>query len=123
MSTPRAPTLETAAKAGSAEHRRAPRRDVSVAGLLLHGRSTQAEPCTIRDVSATGARVKLKSAQLLSRPIYLLIAKTGAAFEADIAWCRDAEIGLSFKARLNLADPRSDIERTAARLWQAMPKR
>lgn len=106
-----------------AEHRRAPRRDVAVAGLVLHGRAAQPETCVIRDVSATGARVKLKAAQLLSRPVYLVIAKTGAAFEADIAWCRDAEIGLSFKSRLNLTDPRSEVERTAARLWQALPKR
>lgn len=106
-----------------ADFRRAPRREVSVAGLVLHGPATRPEPCTIRDVSATGVRVRLKSAQLLSRPVYLVIAKTGAAFEAEIAWCRDAEIGLSFKARLNLTDPRSDVERTAARLWQAMPKR
>lgn len=116
---------QTAAKPApsSSEHRRAPRRDVLVGGLLIHGRAAQAEPCVIRDISATGARVKLKSVQFLSRPLYVVIAKTGAAFEADIAWCREAEIGLSFKARLNLADPRSDIERTAARLWQAMPKR
>jgi hypothetical protein len=111
------------AESNPADHRRAPRRDVSVAGLVLHGPATRPEPCLIRDVSATGARVKLKSAQLLSRPVYLVIAKTGAAFEADIAWCRDTEIGLSFKARLNLTDPRSDVERTAARLWQATSKR
>lgn len=117
--------IQTAAKAApsSAEHRRAPRRDVLLSGLVIHGQPAQAEPCVIRDVSATGARVKLKTMQFLSRPLYVVIAKTGAAFEADIAWCREAEIGLSFKSRLNLADPRSDIERAAARLWQAMPKR
>lgn len=122
MSQAPAPTAAKAAQS-SAEHRRAPRKEVLVGGLVIHGRSAQAEPCVIRDVSATGARVKLKSVQFLSRPLYVVIAKTGAAFEAEIAWCRKAEIGLSFKARLNLADPRSDIERTAARLWQAMPKR
>src|SRR5690606_35974604 len=112
-----------AAKIDPVEQRRAPRRDVSVAGLVLHGPATQAEPCVIRDVSATGARVRLKAAQLLSRPVYLVIVKTGLAFEADIAWCRDAEIGLQFKSRLILTDPRSDVERTAARLWQAASKR
>lgn len=121
--TPTSAQTAAQAKEGTAEHRRAQRKDVSVGGLVIHGRSAQAEPCVIRDISATGARVKLKSVQFLSRPLYLVIAKTGAAFEADVAWCREAEIGLSFKARLNLADPRSDIERTAARLWQAMPKR
>lgn len=119
------PPVQTAAKAAtsSSEHRRAERRDVLLNGLLIHGRAAQAEPCVIRDVSATGARVKLKSVQFLSRPLYVVIARTGAAFEAEVAWCREAEIGLSFKARLNLADPRSDIEKTAARLWQAMAKR
>lgn len=122
MTRPPVQTVASPAPSAS-EHRRAPRRDVLVSGLLIHGRAAQAEPCVIRDVSATGARVKLKSVQFLSRPLYVVIAKTGAAFEADIAWCREAEIGLSFKARLNLADPRTDIERTAASLWQAMPKR
>lgn len=122
MSQPPVQTADTVATRSS-EHRRAERRDVLLNGLLIHGRSAQAEACVIRDVSTTGARVKLKSVQFLSRPLYVVIARTGAAFEADVAWCREAEIGLAFKARLNLADPRSDIEKTAARLWQAMPKR
>lgn len=88
-------------------------------GLLVHGRALQTVGCTIRDVSATGARVKLKTPEILSRPVHLIIGKTGAAFQAEIAWCRDSELGLAFKGRLNLADPKSDLEMTMARLWKA----
>jgi hypothetical protein len=101
------------------EHRRAPRQEVAVRGLLVHGRPLQAIACTIRDVSATGARVKLKASEFLSRPVYMVIAKTGAAFQAEIAWSRDGELGLAFKGRLDLAAPKTELEVAMARLWKA----
>lgn len=105
-----------------AEHRRAPRREVLLHGLLIHGPSAQTAACVVRDVSVTGARVRLRAPQLLSRPLHLLIAKNGAGFQAEIAWCKDGELGLVFKSRLNLAEPTSEIEKTAGRLWQTMKR-
>jgi hypothetical protein len=107
--------------ATSSDHRRAPRRQVATPGLLIHGRSLNGLRCTVRDVSGTGARVKLKSSEILSRPLFLIIDQAGAAFTADIAWARNGELGLAFKDRLNLLEPKSDLEKSLFRGWKSSP--
>lgn len=105
----------------SRDHRRAPRRGVVTHGVLIHSRALQGVRCTIRDVSSTGARIRLKAPEILSRPLHLVIDQTGAAFEAEIAWARAGEIGLSFKRRLNLTEAKSELEKSMLRCWKAMP--
>ncbi|HEY9217506.1 MAG TPA: PilZ domain-containing protein [Phenylobacterium sp.] len=115
--------LATRPAKATTNHRRAPRQSVLTKGLLIHGRSSLSVPCTIRDVSSLGARVKLSTPEILSRPIYLVIVRNGAAFEAEIAWAKSGELGLQFKGRLNLGAPKTDIEKIAAGLWQAQPQK
>ena len=100
------------------EQRRIPRHEVRTAGILIHGRSLESAPCILRNVSPLGARVRLKAPQFLSRPLFLLIMRTGSAFEAKIIWSRGGELGLALKSRLDLESPKSEAEWAARKLWR-----
>jgi hypothetical protein len=57
---------------------------------------------TIVDISAGGARVRLGRADALPQQLVLVDLTEGLAFEAEIAWRKDTEIGLKFLRRHDL---------------------
>jgi hypothetical protein len=56
--------------------------------------------CAIRDITATGARIKLQSIhQTLPSNVLLIDVRGGTAYAAEIAWSRPPEFGLHFTER------------------------
>ncbi len=61
--------------------------------------------CVMRDLSSTGARLKLPPSCALPNTFHLLEVKSGEIWEAQIAWRRYPEIGVTF---LRTCDKNSD---------------
>jgi hypothetical protein len=91
-----------AAVAAAAERRRGARCRVTVAGLLAFPAASKPIECTIRDLSGTGARVALRTYQLVPREVYLFNMRDRLAYRADVEWRTSIELGLVFRATYSL---------------------
>jgi len=89
----------------SSNRRAAQRQRAFLGGKLVFGNGAFTPNCTIRDISETGARVKMPSAELISNDVYLIDIKKGVAYEARVMWRTPAECGLKFGARYDLNNP------------------
>ncbi|MDP3746407.1 MAG: PilZ domain-containing protein [Phenylobacterium sp.] len=105
------------AQAIDAERREELRRRVFLTGILIHGPAKLTVDCTIRDLTDSGARVRLGAPDDLSQPLMLLICRSGDAFAGEIAWRRGDEIGLSFSRQCDLNAPLTGRAKTGRRLW------
>jgi hypothetical protein len=81
-----------------AELRKATRRHVSQQALMLHEDGSIIGPCTMLDVSATGARLKLASGIVAPPEFTLLLSKVNAAMRRRcvVAWQNDRTVGIRF---------------------------
>jgi hypothetical protein len=103
----------------TAEHRRAARHRVLLSGVVAHGPAGMTLDCAVRDLSETGARIRLTSPEDIWPPVALLILKTDKAYEAQIAWRHDNEVGLNFTGPLNVEQPTTELEKTLRRLMMS----
>jgi len=101
----------------SPERRASPRTRALLAGILIHGPAALTLDCTIRDLSKIGARVRLAGVDALAPPLMLLVCRSGEAFEAEPAWRRGHEVGLSFLRQCDLTTAETGLEKIARRLW------
>lgn len=80
------------------EKRGTARRRTILAGKIGNGAFSTS--CAIRDITDTGARIKLPSPhQTLPANVLLIDVRQGAAYMADVVWSRPPEFGLHFTAR------------------------
>jgi len=89
-----------------------------LAGLVCYRDYSISFDCTIRDLSEVGARLRIASSSALPSQFYLISIKAGLAYDAEIAWIQNRDIGVSWKEKISLAapDPRFHELR---RLWMA----
>ncbi|MFI4977027.1 MAG: PilZ domain-containing protein [Caulobacterales bacterium] len=92
----------------SIDRRRTPRRKTYLGGRIIHSPGRTPVDCTIRNMSQSGATVRLAGDLDLSEPVYLLDLTHGLAFAARIVWQSDDLTGLEFRGYFelpgNLAD-------------------
>jgi hypothetical protein len=82
---------------GTADKRRLARHRILKGGLIAAAGHHTAVPCTVRDLTETGARLKLQDAAVLLRePFELLIEIDGLEAECQVVWRKGSEIGVSF---------------------------
>ena len=83
------------------EKRGTARRRTILAGKIVYGNGGSfTTPCAIRDISDSGARIKLPSAhQTLPSNVLLIDVRQAAAYVAEVVWNRPPEFGLHFTAR------------------------
>ena len=67
------------------ERRREPRRRVLLTGKLVYPHNNFSADCTIRDLSANGARLIVRSEDLSSDP-FLIVVKKAIVHGALTAW-------------------------------------
>ncbi|HTP90209.1 MAG TPA: PilZ domain-containing protein [Xanthobacteraceae bacterium] len=81
----------------SANQRRKPRRTLRYkARILIDKKGTQI-PCSLSDVSETGARVKLESESELPEQFVLLLTPTGSSRRlCRLAWRDGTAVGVAF---------------------------
>jgi len=84
--------------------RRARRRAVTKSAVIVHGDGKFHVPCTIRDISASGARIQVAIGIAIPDRIYLIDLESQLAFEAVMAWKHLPRCGLRFVAGYKLAD-------------------
>jgi hypothetical protein len=85
------------------EKRGSARRRTILTGKIVYANGAFSTPCTIRDTTAAGARVKLPTQHLtLPDTVILIDVRQGAAYVSEVAWNRPPEFGLRFIARYDM---------------------
>ena len=74
--------------------RAATRRRIFKAGQILFGSS--AVDCTVRDISATGARIVLTNPLWFPDSFVLAVPSDGVSKPCHIVWRKDGQIGIAF---------------------------
>ena len=99
------------------EQRKAPRKKVLLTGKVIYGEGSHVVDCTIRDVSATGARITLAQGRSMPQAAYLLDMVNRVAYEAVVISERAGGFGLKFKKTLRLAEINAPELRYLKRIW------
>ncbi|HTK35370.1 MAG TPA: PilZ domain-containing protein [Caulobacteraceae bacterium] len=95
----------------------ASRRRALLAGKIVFDHGARSLDCTIRDLSETGAKVRLAGPELLPERFYLIEFRHGVAFQARVAWTRPPELGLEFMASHKLDGASSGELAAMRRIW------
>lgn len=78
------------------ERRRAPRQRVLMRGLIVTNGLSSTTECTIRNLSATGARLRIEGLSSAPDQFELLFLRTGERRRAEVRWQNGSDIGVSF---------------------------
>jgi len=109
---------ETPAQPAQPEnHRRVRRNRVLMEGKLTYALGARSIDCTIRDLSDTGARVRLAGAEPMPEQVVLIQMRSGVAFDATVAWSRDRDLGLTFTGSHRLDEDCPPAMAPLRRLW------
>jgi hypothetical protein len=89
--------------------RRTERKSVLNRAMVVVANGTVKIPCTIRDLSATGARIELARAVDLPAIVHLIDVPNHMAYEAAIARRQHPVYGLNFIQALPLRKPTTPL--------------
>ena len=88
--------------------RSARRRRVLLSGKIAYSDGAFSYDCTIRDLSASGARLGIPGATVLPKEFFLLNLREGTAYACEVIWRNAAHTGVRFHdvfALSNATDP------------------
>jgi hypothetical protein len=88
------------------DQRRAPRRRVLKAGIVAYNDRHSTLPCSVRDLSATGARVRVEGSISAPDTFELLIPIDGLEANCQVVWRSDADVGVRFLAAPRVVAPK-----------------
>ncbi len=111
------PLDERLGSGAAQDQRAAVRQRVLLAGRLVYGDASLTIDCAIRDLSDTGARVRLSGPVALPSRLYLIEVRTGMAFDAEVAWRRVPEFGLRFSEAHDLKTSANPKMKLLKRIW------
>ncbi len=83
-----------AAKEG--DGRMSPRRRVLKAGIAASNDRHLTTPCTVRDLSATGARLRVEGSRTVPDTFELIIELDGLEANCQVVWRKANEVGVRF---------------------------
>jgi hypothetical protein len=98
------------------ERRREPRHRVLLTGKLVYPRINHSADCTIRDLSPSGARLRVRPEDLSSDP-FLIVVKQAIVHGAITAWRSGAQAGLFFVDSVCLVGQAPPHLRESQRIW------
>jgi hypothetical protein len=101
---------------GGVEQRKAPRKKVLLTGKVIYGDGAQVFDCTIRDISATGARITLAQGRVIPEAVYLLDMGNRMAYQAQVVSQRAGGFGLRFAKTMKLTEVPPEL-RYLKRIW------
>lgn len=110
------------ARTEAAQRRRTSRQRCLFACRIVFGPEAFTLDGMIRDVSDTGARIRLSAPIPLPRS-FRVILRDGVCQEAETVWRRGQELGVRFMAPVDLQDPTDASVRLLRRLWAEMAGR
>lgn len=78
------------------EKRKVTRRKSFLPGMAYFDQNTTSIECLVRDISDTGARLKLPNSQSRSGTVEIAIPINGKHYKGTVKWQRDDEVGIAF---------------------------
>ena len=97
--------------------RRATRRRVLFSGVLVNDDGSSTLDCVIRDLSASGAKVRLAGSAPFPSELWLIEVREGLAFRCTVAWRNLPELGLAFLREHDLKTAATPELRMLHRIW------
>jgi hypothetical protein len=97
----------------SKDRRATARIATSLRGKVFPG----AIECVITDFNKVGARLRFKGAAPDGDQVIMVVWSSGVAFEANVRWRKEAEIGVSFASSRDLRRPAPSHLAEAQALW------
>jgi hypothetical protein len=105
-----------------ADRRREPRRRVLLTGKIVYPQNSFSADCTIRDISASGARISVNPEAISSDP-FLIVVKDAVVHESHTAWLIAHQAGLRFLNSTDLGQEAPLQLRQIQRIWmELMPR-
>ena len=78
------------------ESRKSGRRQAHATGKIVCQGNASAFNCTIRDISPTGASIRLSESQVLPKRFFLVELQSRVIYDAEVVWVAYAQRGLRF---------------------------
>jgi hypothetical protein len=100
-----------------AYERRPPRKRTCLNGKLVHGEGAFTIDCSVRDISAGGAKVVLAGHQPLPVDLHLIVVKYCVAYCAKAVWVNFPARGLQFHRTYPLSETLPDELKFLRQLW------
>lgn len=97
-----------AASADPSERRRLLRQRVLKGALVAYSDRYCTLPCTVRDISAEGARLRSPNAAAVPDRFELIIELDGLEANCEVVWRKDEDIGVRFLGAPRKVKPRRD---------------
>ena len=99
------------------------RKRVLLSGLIVYGHGAVTCDCTIKNLSTSGARIRLPYLLALPDRFHVINVRQGVAHNARIVWNKGLDLGLKLDTTISLA-ANTDIEfERLKRLWLAKTTR
>jgi hypothetical protein len=86
------------------QRRRQLRKKTYLGGMIVSTDGALVVDCTIRDLSESGAKIRISSRQLIAERAYLIVSGREIAHEVAVVRSRGDELGLKFVASYSLED-------------------
>lgn len=109
--------MDQPSQGDAANRRSGDRRRVLLGGKIVQQDGAFSTDCAIRDLSDTGAKLRLPGLLPVGDDFYLIEMRTGRLFHADVRWREGEDIGVSFRHPDPIDDPTSKDARMLRRLW------
>lgn len=100
-----------------AERRSGNRRRALLGAIVTYDDGKFSFPCTVRDLSETGARIAIPNGAQIPSQFYLIIVRDCVAYDARRTWQNGAEAGADFDRTIHLADISDPALGYLNRLW------
>ncbi len=101
------------------ELRKHPRRRTLLSGKLVFEAGARSIDCLIRDMSESGAKIRLPGPELLPSQLWLIEMSGGVAHQCHITWRHQQELGLEFERSESLKGAVPADLTALRRLWVA----
>ena len=116
--------LSSTSAAPGSDKREAPRHRVLLTGKIVTADGAFTHNCAIRDLSDTGAKLRLSASVPTGDTFFLIEVRSGIAYRAHVAWREGDDFGVAFSGQIDLAEPSADPQdRMLHRIWiEASPR-
>lgn len=107
-----------AAEAARIERRASPRRKTRFKATVVYGAERSTVNCVVRDLSETGARLKLDLPGDLPTTFHLIWVADRAVLEVEAVWRSQGEMGVKFLSKHNIQGRLSSELAAVCRAWE-----
>lgn len=88
------------------DNRRAPRRRMLKAGIIAFNRRFATLPCAVRDLSETGALLRMSGVANVPDHFELIVELDGLEADCEVVWRQGRDLGVRFSAPPRKVPPR-----------------